>query len=149
MAEVLLERRSQELALGKSLHDILFGRLTICLSFAALVASFLLPPDGAGITVCWFKGCFGLPCPGCGLTRSLTSLSQLEFSKAFAYHPFGFLIYTVFVANLIRLCLPWRTRVKLRRFLECQTGGRRMYQATVSLFIGYGLIRLALTYFLD
>ena len=44
-----------------------------------------------------FDGCiskliFGLPCPGCGLSRAGISLLMLDFSKAWHYNPIIFLI---------------------------------------------------------
>lgn len=38
-------------------------------------------------TVCPFRILFGLPCPGCGMTRALTALLRLDFSSAVRLHP--------------------------------------------------------------
>ena len=43
--------------------------------------------------LCWFKYLTDLPCPGCGLTRGVCSISQGNFSSAFAYNPFVFIVY--------------------------------------------------------
>ena len=42
----------------------------------------------------WF---FGVPCPGCGLTRAHLAALRLDFAAAFAYHP---LFFTVIPAAL-------------------------------------------------
>jgi len=47
-----------------------------------------------------------LPCPGCGLTRSITCISHLHFEKSLAYHPFGILIYSLFLANILLSITP-------------------------------------------
>lgn len=39
--------------------------------------------------VCLFRHATGLPCPGCGLSRSVAALLHLDVAAAFAYHPFG------------------------------------------------------------
>ncbi|MCQ2426666.1 MAG: DUF2752 domain-containing protein [Lachnospiraceae bacterium] len=38
-------------------------------------------------TVCPVRILFGLPCPGCGMTRALLSLLRLDFSTAVRLHP--------------------------------------------------------------
>ena len=35
---------------------------------------------------CLFQAIFGIPCPGCGMTRAYISLFRLEFAQAFAYN---------------------------------------------------------------
>ena len=41
---------------------------------------------------CVFKGVTGMPCPGCGMTRACSAILQGEFSTAWRYHPFSFLL---------------------------------------------------------
>ena len=41
---------------------------------------------------CVFKGVTGMPCPGCGMTRACLAILQGEFSTAWRYHPFSFLL---------------------------------------------------------
>jgi cytochrome bd-type quinol oxidase subunit 2 len=38
-------------------------------------------------TACWFRLAIGLPCPGCGLTRSFAALLHGAFREAFFWHP--------------------------------------------------------------
>ena len=35
---------------------------------------------------CIFNEIFGIPCPGCGMTRALLSVLRFDFNKAFSYH---------------------------------------------------------------
>nr|WP_276020532.1 DUF2752 domain-containing protein [Acetivibrio straminisolvens] len=37
--------------------------------------------------MCLFKNFFGLPCPGCGMTRAYLSLLKFDLASAFYYHP--------------------------------------------------------------
>jgi hypothetical protein len=107
------------------------------------VLSFVLPPDGIGVTICWFQSLYGLPCPGCGLTRSLTCISHLQFSKAWNYHPFGPLIYALFVANAVLLFLPRTTRRALRRQASQSDGWLKpIYVAIVLSFVAFGGMRI-------
>ncbi len=54
--------------------------------------------DGKG-TVCLFANTTGVPCPTCGLTRSVLYTLKLDFKTAFMYNPlifimpFGLLVY--------------------------------------------------------
>ena len=38
-------------------------------------------------TVCPFRILFGLPCPGCGITRALLALIRFDFASAVRLHP--------------------------------------------------------------
>ena len=54
-------------------------------------------------TVCVFKLTTGLPCAGCGLTRSVVLLMHGSLGASFAMHPFG-----VAAAGLAALQVPPR-----------------------------------------
>lgn len=41
---------------------------------------------------CLFEKIVGIPCPVCGVTRSVFSLTQLNFIESFNYNPAGILI---------------------------------------------------------
>ena len=43
-------------------------------------------------SLCLSRSLFGLPCPGCGLTRAWISAFSLRWSDAFLYHPLFFLV---------------------------------------------------------
>jgi hypothetical protein len=80
-----------------------------------LLGVFVLAPPAAGshsIAVgrivlpetCIFKNLTGLPCPGCGITRSMTSAVRGDISGSFSYHKLGLLtliyILSQFFLNL-------------------------------------------------
>ncbi|MCA9029519.1 MAG: DUF2752 domain-containing protein [Planctomycetaceae bacterium] len=127
----------------KSPFDVLFGPFTKGFSLVALLLSFFLPVDGLSVQVCWVKNLFNLPCPGCGLTRSVTCISHFEFLKAWQYHPFGFVLYPLFVLNLIVLCSPVLLSHRLRNYLDRH---RRFtmscYLTACGLFLVYGIVRM-------
>jgi hypothetical protein len=57
---------------------------------AVLVASVVWrPPDDGGVVLCLFRNLTGLPCVGCGLTRSFCALAKGEAARAFAFHALG------------------------------------------------------------
>ena len=52
------------------------------LAFAAMVLMVYILDIG-----CMVKYLFGVPCPGCGLTRAWLAVFRGDFSAAFAWHP--------------------------------------------------------------
>jgi cytochrome bd-type quinol oxidase subunit 2 len=44
-------------------------------------------------TNCLAEAIFGIPCPGCGLTRATFALLHLDFNTAFQMHPLFLLAY--------------------------------------------------------
>jgi hypothetical protein len=85
------------------------------LAAMALIGSFVLQPNGqGGICVplpgvgvcldlpqaCISRRLLGLPCAGCGLTRSFVWISRGSVSRAIECNPLGPLIYLLAVAQL-------------------------------------------------
>ena len=127
------------------LEAVLFNRLSIGLSQVILVLSVVLPPEGVGVGVCWFQAISGIPCPGCGLTRSVTSLTHGHFESAVQHHPFGILVWLLAVVlassplwgqNLRGSCLGW-----LRTYDELSW---RSYLAAIYSFVVFGMGRALL-----
>lgn len=70
----------------------------VVLGAAVLMAAALLPlPKNGSIlglpSLCPFNNVTGIPCPGCGLTRSFVSLGHGDVSQAFVWHPLGPLLF--------------------------------------------------------
>lgn len=62
----------------------LFPWLLLFVALAMLVA--------VDIPLCGFKAVFGVPCPGCGMTRALSALLIGDLSAAFRYHPLVYVL---------------------------------------------------------
>lgn len=78
----------------------------------------VLPPDGPRIPACPSRLLTGVPCPGCGLTRSVTSLEHGDVIRAWRYNPFGPVAMVVLAWYAVRpllgearVCLVERWRV--------------------------------------
>ena len=75
---------------------VLYGCLTAAVTAAALTK----PESVDGLpSVCAFRRMTGLPCPGCGLSRSWTLTAHGRLRAAVGRHPFGPL--TFMAASLI------------------------------------------------
>ena len=60
----------------------------------------------SGNTICVYKNLTGRECFGCGTTRSIVAISQLEFSKAFAFN------------RLVAVIMPLLFFVWIKRWYE-------------------------------
>lgn len=72
-----------------------YRRLLLFLGMAVyfIIAFYVMARTGVG---CVFLHFFGIPCPGCGMTRALRALLRLDFAAAFAYNPLIYALPYVF-----------------------------------------------------
>jgi hypothetical protein len=64
-------------------------KLAVILIFPAfLIAARFIPFDRLP-TLCLFRRMTGLPCPGCGMTRSVMALAHLHFRDSFRFNALG------------------------------------------------------------
>jgi hypothetical protein len=76
--------------------------LLASLGAATLAASFAYAPWAeSGPVLCPFRLLTGLPCPGCGLTRSFCAMAHGNWHSAMGFHLFG---PALFVA--VAICVP-------------------------------------------
>lgn len=107
-----------------------------------------MPPQGLGFDICLLHRLTGLPCPGCGLTRSITSLTHGNFQQAGAYHPFGLVIWLIFVALTVYTFLPAGLRARVASAAARNEAAiRPAYRLFITSFISFGVARFALDAF--
>ena len=90
--------------------------LLVCLGCAAglaVVAVFHYAhlSDDRCFSICQFRRLTGLPCPTCGVTRSLAMLAKGEWRRAVAYHPMGPLVAVALCGGWLYLLWCAATRV--------------------------------------
>ncbi len=77
------------------INDETKKKLKIAILFLVVVAVLSIIvnilTDGKG-TICVISNTTGIPCPSCGLTRSVILLLQFKFKEAFDYHPLVYLL---------------------------------------------------------
>lgn len=128
---------------GRPTWLVLFHPASRRLGVVLLVAAFLLPLEGLGFDLCWFHNSVDLPCPGCGMTRSLIHLAHGEWSEAVRYHVFGPLVWgLVWVSALLELGGEG-LRARTRAWLDArEPAARLVYRSIIGAFITFGVIRL-------
>ncbi len=56
---------------------------------------------------CFFHKITGWYCPGCGITRMISSLAQFDFYQAFRYNPLLFISLPFIFACIIDITVNW------------------------------------------
>lgn len=70
---------------------------------AVLLAAALLARTTIALPVaCYSVRWFGIPCPGCGLSRAFMALTRGEFGNAWELHPWVFGLFPLTVLGLLR-----------------------------------------------
>lgn len=81
---------------------------------------------------CPFLHIFGIPCPGCGMTRALISAVRLDFKEAFHYHP----LFPIVIVWAVYMLLKHMGKIKVSKKTE-----NRLLLAVCILFITVYIIR--------
>jgi len=114
---------------------------------AVFAASVLLPLPASGgriahlPSVCLFYQLTGLPCPGCGLTRSFVCIGHGYWRDSLHWHPLGLGIYAVFLLLWLRCGVYWLRGVTLLP-LPRRTASRLSFAACLVVLLT-GVIRIA------
>ena len=108
----------------------------------AVVVARALAPDRIedGPVVCPFRLLTGLPCPGCGLTRSWVYLAHGQWRDSFLAHPFGVVLIALLVA-LVVVVATARVRRSAAPDLD-RLVRRRWLLALLGAFLAFAAVRL-------
>jgi hypothetical protein len=126
----------------------IWPHIVVLLACSGILAGawLLTPPDERGgniqlfginlPNVCSFQRHTGLPCPGCGLTHSLTEIMHGRISKGFDYHSLGLPTFVYIMLQTIYRG-AWLAFPRRRKILE--GWGFYLNHAFIYLAILYGL----------
>ena len=64
-----------------------------------------LPSDKVGI--CLIKQSTNIPCPSCGTSRSILSISHGEFSEALLWNPLGYISLLIMIISPLWILIDW------------------------------------------
>ena len=118
------------------------GKNSVVVAWLGLLLALISSPHGPGVMLCWFQHTTGLPCAGCGMTRSLSCAIRGMFHESWNYHPLGLLILPMFLVVAAQSVLPNRIRERLAWFIQSRpTLFNALYLAFLTAFVGFGIIR--------
>ncbi len=63
-----------------------------------------LNPNSHG-PACLIRATTGVPCPGCGMTRSLSAIWRGDLLSSFRFHPLGIPLFLVCLSAILIVCL--------------------------------------------
>jgi len=109
----------------------------------AIGASFLLSPHGIedGPVLCPFRALTGLPCPGCGLTRSWVYAAHGWWRESFAANPFGLVVVAAILALAVTVVVK-----RVRRTPPPQLDKLLRHPLAIGIgavWLVYAIVRLA------
>ncbi|ANY24428.1 DUF2752 domain-containing protein [Gordonia terrae] len=111
---------------------------------AALGAACVFTPGGVdnGPQLCPFAVMTGLPCPGCGLTRSWVALMHGDVGSAFTFNVFGpvFLVLTAVTVVTATLTLVRRRGAPLSTWRDLVLGP--VGAVLLGVWLTYGVVRI-------
>jgi hypothetical protein len=120
-------------------HSVLWGA---SIALLLVVGSIVYTPETLpAVDVCYFHRLTGLPCAGCGLTRSVCSIAHGEFARAWAFNPFGYFAYMIAVALLLRPAI-FRRMPGLEKALFQWTAHRLVPIGATAVLVIFGLWRM-------
>jgi len=114
------------------------------IALACLCAAFVFSPAtvASGPTICPFRLATGLPCPGCGLTRSWVALAHGRVSDSFGANLFGPLAFGLAVA-IVTLRLSSSLTGVSANSLSHNRLIRVAVKAFVGLWVAWAMFRAA------
>lgn len=134
--------RSSRIGGAKFIRRVI-GRPVAIAGLIIIALAWIHPAHGTGYTICMTQLTTHLPCPGCGMTRSVSCAVRGDVASSVSYHPFGIVLLAVLASAIVVHALPPRLRRRLWRLaLRHVTIIRRGYLSAVAIFIAFGLLRL-------
>jgi hypothetical protein len=114
----------------------------LALGAVLIISWFYHPQPTPQQTLCGFKTILGLPCPGCGLTRSFCALAKGELFSAFAFNLLGPFLFCFTLSYWLTSILSCVGYAKLFTSYTNSIYQTRFPQIALAIFVIYGLLRI-------
>lgn len=120
----------------------LLGRNTVVVAWITLAIALIHPPHETGISICWMHSTTGIPCPGCGMIRSVSCATHGLWERSIDYHPFGIPALALFALIAMTSVLPRTVKTPLENQLARHARPiNHMLWAAIAGFLLYGALR--------
>ena len=129
---------------GLSGSEVVGATTVAVVGAAALGAACVFSPSGveSGPPLCPFAVMTGLPCPGCGLTRSWVAFMHGDVGSAFTFNAFGpvFLLLTAVTVVAATVTLVRRRGAPLAGWRDRALGP--VGAVLLGVWLAYGFVRI-------
>lgn len=122
----------------RKLYGIAIAVLTIVVPYLMMVSN---PHIESSKSICPFKMLTGLPCPGCGITKSIIFLYKGDINKSLAYHIFGLPVILFCIVSISVLLLELLTKKEYLHWLFYST---KLAYTLAFILITYHVARLVI-----
>ncbi len=140
--EKILSRIGSRLNNPHNVCSLWLGKPCVIVAWLGLVLALLSSPHGSQVQLCWLQSTTGIPCIGCGMTRSLSCALRGLFAESLSYHPMGLLTLGLFIFTAAQSLLHARLRNRLHSYMQTRAGlFNALYLGFVTLFVTYGVGR--------
>ncbi|MBA4390406.1 MAG: hypothetical protein C0399_05665 [Syntrophus sp. (in: bacteria)] len=102
MRSISSSRSNMEKCLIPRRLALTFAGLLLCV--IVLHSAGIVSADRVGSSLplfCPFEALTGIPCPGCGMTRAILSMTKGDFHGAFVSNPFSFFLLFMVIISII------------------------------------------------
>ncbi len=131
---------------GSTPADLSNRRWLGAVAAGILAGTLLFAYTGVHGPICFARVYLHVPCPGCGLTRSLQALWHADLLTSVRYHPLGLPLFILCALLALRGAAPARWRplfASLDRFMALLSQPRGAFSCLV-LLLGIYAVRVAL-----
>lgn len=94
------------------------------------------------LLICPFRCLTGIPCPGCGMTRSFLALARGDWVDAVYFNLFGPVVFAGFFIAVIHLCWELITGQQIKTFYSKLIHDKKPQKIALFLVLTYHVDRL-------
>lgn len=128
----------------KQIHDLIYNREVIIICSLPFILGFFIYFIESNFTLCPLMNLTNLPCPLCGIGRSFSELTHMDFIDAINYNLMITIMAPFLLLIIILQCMPR----KIKRFVFAFTLKHfRVINILANLvfimFLAYGILRIS------